>query len=106
MALRNFEVSATGVVAEKANNLTTLAATVDTNIATAKTANQAGGANATVQTEIDAITTAMNAVDAAIPVGGVVLILDTALVTNVNQLRKLLDLAVNNIASSSLLPLA
>lgn len=103
MALRYLAVSAVGAVSEKANTETTLVAAVQTAVDAAATANAAAGAKADVTTELAAVTTAVTAVTNSIPTGGLVVTLDTSLVTTKNKLRELLDAVFAHVAASNLL---
>ncbi len=103
MALRYLTVSAAGAVSQKANTATTLVTAVQTAVDAAATANAIAGAKADVTTELAAITTAVTAVTASLPTGGIVVTLDTSLVTTKNKLRQLLDAAYEHVAASNLL---
>ena len=103
MALRYIAVSAAGAPSESANSQATLATAVSDAIDTATTANAVAGAKADVTTELAAITTALTAMSANQPTGGIVVTLDTTAVATKNKLRQLLDAAFNHIAASNLL---
>lgn len=106
MALRNFAVSVGGAVVETANSAAALIAAADTAVDDAVTANGVAGAKADVTTELGLAIDAIAAISTDIPSGALVVALDTAQVTTVNQLRALLDTFVNRIEGSSLLPAA
>lgn len=103
MALRYIAVSSAGAASETPNSQTTLAAAVSTAIDAAATANAGAGAKADVTTELGAITTALTALTANQPSGGIVVTVDTSVVTTKNKLRQLLDAAYAHIAASNLL---
>ena len=104
MALRYFAVTATGGTVEQANSTAARIATADAAVDTAVTANAVAGAKADVSTELTQAIADIAAISADIPSGAVVMSVDTALVTTLNQLRKLLDSAFNQIAGTNLLP--
>jgi hypothetical protein len=104
VALRYFAVTATGGTVEQANSTAARIATADAAVDTAVTANGEAGSNADVSTELTQAIADIAAISADIPSGAVVLTIDTALVTNLNLLRKLLDSAFNQIAGTNLLP--
>lgn len=103
MALRYIAISAAGTPAESADAQTTLAAAVTDAIDAAGVANAVAGSNADVTAELADITTALTALTANQPTGGIVVTLDTSVVTTKNKLRQLLDAAYAHVAASNIL---
>lgn len=102
MALRYIAVSAAGAASETPNSQSTLATAVTDAIDVAITANGEVGLLADVTTELGLVTDALTALTANQPTGGIVVTLDTELVTTRNKLRELLDAAYNHLAASNL----
>lgn len=103
MATRYIAVSANGTAAESANARTTLTAAIQTAVDAAATANAAAGAKADVTTELAAVTAAVTALSAEAATGGIVVSIDTSVVTTRNKLRQLLDAAASHIEASNLI---
>lgn len=103
MALRYIAVSAAGAAAESPNSQAALATAVSDAVAVAVTANGEVGLLADVTTELGLVSDALIAMTANQPAGGIVVTLDTELVTTKNKLRQLLDAAYNHLAASNLL---
>lgn len=99
MAIRNLAVNTAGTVSESLNDQTALATAVSDAIVAADTANVSNDAT----TEIAAIDTALTALTANQPTGGLVVALDLSLVTTKNKLRQLLDAVYNHVASTNIL---
>lgn|SRR5574343_801698 len=103
MATRYIAVSSSGAVAESANARATLTTAIQTAVDAAATANAAAGLKADVTTELAAVTAAVSALSADAASGGIVVSIDTSVVTTRNKLRQLLDAAYSHIVASNLI---
>lgn len=103
MATRYIAVSANGTTAESANARSTLTTAIQTAVDAAATANAVAGSNADVTAELAAVTAAVTALSADAASGGLVVSIDTSVVTTRNKLRQLLDAAYSHIAASNLI---
>lgn len=97
MAIRYAAVSTAGAVSESLNNQSALATAVSDAITAADTANVSNDA----ATEITAIGTALTALTANQPSGGIVVSVNLSTVTTKNKLRELLDAAYVHFVSTN-----
>ena len=96
MALKTIALTSRHAKGETVNSQAALIVVIDDAVAAAETANASNDA----ETEIAAIQTAVDAMEANQPTGAVVVTIDTDLVTTKNKLRELLDEAYRHFADA------